>query len=88
MKIASTKRAGSLYKSVAPKSFHAWNSSNSAMLSDVMYDVGQLVTDTLFRAQTTTGGVDAVPSIHPHRRFLSKPLFRHPSHFHAAWLAN
>jgi hypothetical protein len=69
-------------------SFQAWNSSSSATLSAVMNEVGQLVIAICLRAQITSGVSDSVSFNHPHRRFLSKPLLRQVSHFHAAWLAN
>jgi hypothetical protein len=53
-----------------------------------MKDVGQLVTPTVFRAHTIDGGSEGDLTIHPQRRFPSKPLDRHVSHFHAAWFAN
>src|ERR1017187_3268409 len=83
-KIASTTRAGSPYISLAPISFQAWNSSSSAMLSGVMYEVGQLLAAIFPRAQTTSGPPDSDSPSHLHRRFFSKPLLRHVSHFHAA----
>jgi hypothetical protein len=55
-----------------------------AMLSGVMYDVGQLDTEILFRAQTIGDDAGSTCLSHPHCRFLSKPLARHVSHFHAA----
>src|SRR5258708_381274 len=87
-KIASTRRAGNAYTSLAPNSFQTWNSSIIAMLSDVIYDVGQLDTATVFRAQITGGDARSSCLSQPHRRFFSKPLARHVSHFQAAWLAN
>ncbi len=57
------------------------------MLSALMYEIGQLVTETCLRAQIAclVGGAAA---IHPQRRLASKPRARHMSHFHAAWFEN
>jgi len=64
------------------------NSSTSVSLSAVMYDLGQVVSATSFLAHTggALGSSDSVS--HPHRRFFSRPDFRHASHFHPAWFEN
>ena len=54
------------------------------MLSGVMYDVGQLVSDTLPRTQTIADTEPASCASQPHRRFFSRPLFLQESHFQAA----
>jgi hypothetical protein len=53
-----------------------------------MYDFGQLASATFFLAHTGGALSPAVfaSAANPHRRFFSRPDFRHASHSQPAWL--
>jgi hypothetical protein len=85
---ASTWRALNSVNSVPPKRRRAKNSSTSAMLSAVIWDFGQYVSEMPFRAHTSGAFGSSRPASHPHRRFRSRPDRRHASHFQPAWLEN
>jgi hypothetical protein len=68
--------------------FHAQYSSNSVMLSAVMYDLGQIIVWTRFLLHT--GGFSASGAVRsqPQCLLLSRPVFLQLSQFHPAWLEN
>jgi len=49
-----------------------------------MYDLGQVASATSFLAHTGGALGSSGNASHPHRRFFSRPDFRHASHFQPA----
>jgi hypothetical protein len=53
-----------------------------------MYDLGQVLSETSFLAQTSGAPASSAAASHPQRRRFSRPDFRQTSHFQPAWLEN